>query len=121
MEELNIYVLLCVLVMSLCSCDLHVMSLNNTLNSSRLTVAQLTQHHGKTSTCFTARLFLLMILTMQIHDIHDASSHWLATSTYWEYSYVQYIHTYIHTYQANHSCPCYILDDSKNFQFQKGE
>ena len=35
---------MCSLVMSLCSCDLHVMSLNNnTLNSSRLTVVQLTQ------------------------------------------------------------------------------
>ena len=37
---------MCSLVMSLCSCDLHVTSLNNiynTLNSSRLTVVQLTQ------------------------------------------------------------------------------
>ena len=42
-----ICVAMCSLVMSLCSHDLHVMSLNNnyynTLNSSRLTVVQLTQ------------------------------------------------------------------------------
>ena len=40
-------VAMCSLVMSLCSCDLHVTSLNNnysnTLNSSRLTVVQRTQ------------------------------------------------------------------------------
>ena len=46
-EELNLYALLhmCSLVMSLCSRDLHVTSLIIiiTLNSSRLTVVQLTQ------------------------------------------------------------------------------
>ena len=49
---------MCSLVMSLCSRVLQVMSLNNnyynTLNSSRLTVVQLTQClilDGKTSTC----------------------------------------------------------------------
>ena len=42
-EELNLYALLiCSLVMSLCSYDLHVTSLK-TMNSSRLTVVQLTQ------------------------------------------------------------------------------
>ena len=46
MEELNLYALLCV----------HVMSLNNIiLNSSRLTVVQLTAWFldGKTSICFS--------------------------------------------------------------------
>ena len=41
-------VAMCSLVISLCACDLHVTSLNNnyynTLNTSRLTVVQLTQH-----------------------------------------------------------------------------
>ena len=43
-------VAMCSFVMSLCSRDLHMMSLNNnyynTLNSSRLTVVQLTQRLG---------------------------------------------------------------------------
>ena len=49
MEELNLYVLLCMfsLVISLCLCDLHVTLLNNnnsnTLNTIRITVVQLTQ------------------------------------------------------------------------------
>ena len=48
-------VAVCSLVMILCSCDLHVISLSNinynTLNSNRFTVVQLTQLNGATSTC----------------------------------------------------------------------
>ena len=64
---------MCSLVMSLCSSDLHVTSLNNnynTLNSSRLTVVQLTQH-----LVFAYEEFAGINL-LYIANVHGKNSSW---------------------------------------------
>ena len=57
-------VAMCSLVMNLCSRDLHVTSLNNILNSSRLTLHSAWFLDGKTSTCYLMAFFLVVIIVL---------------------------------------------------------